>query len=275
VARGRQTRAGSTWRPVGVRRVAGRSKRKLPSLRIPRLPARWPRYAVAVGAVLAVAVGTWSLYNSPLLEVQEVKVEGYSAVPPELVRATSGLEGESLILPDFEAAEARLKELPVVKDAQVSRDLPTGVKVTIIERRPWGVWQLGGARYVVDEEGVVLDLPAPQAPPLIVQTDASVAALNVGDRVDEGAMEVATKLVATSEQTIGRTVRSLEFSQRTGLSVLLSSPGGGPDLRVVFGDSHGFDFKVASLFAVLAEADEQGRELSRIDLRFGERVAVQ
>ncbi|MCH8155626.1 MAG: hypothetical protein IH786_10260 [Proteobacteria bacterium] len=46
-------------------------------------------------------------------------------------------------------------------------------------------------------------------------------------------------------------------------------------MRVVFGDAQGYEFKIASLFAVLQQADQDERVLSRVDLRFGERVAVQ
>ena len=121
----------------------------------------------------------------------------------------------------------------------------------------------------------MLDLPAPVAPPLIIQTDASVATLTVGDQVDAGAMAVVTQLVATAQQTLNRSVRSLEFSQADGLTAFFTSRFGGPDLRVVFGDAQGYDFKIASLFAVLTQAEQEGRVLSRVDLRFGERVAVQ
>ena len=87
-----------------------------------------------------------------------------------------------------------------------------------------------------------------------------------GDRVDVGAVDVAKQLVATSQQTLGRAVTGLEFSQATGLTVFLD--GG---LRVAFGDAQGYDFKVATLYALLQE----GAELHSVDLRFGSLVAVE
>jgi len=111
----------------------------------------------------------------------------------------------------------------------------------------------------------VLSLPPPDGAPLIAQTDPA-ATLSAGDRLDSGAVQVAKQLVATSQQTLGRAVTGLEFSQATGLTVILDG-----DLRVAFGDAQGYDYKVATLFALL----QQGKDLHSVDLRFGSLVAVE
>ncbi len=275
MARRRAARAGENWQPVGVKRTAGRTQLRMPKVSVPRLPANWRRYALPIVIVTALAVGGWWLYSSPLLTIQDVQIEGNVVVPAEQARTVADLDGRSIFQPELDAARERLLLLPVVKDVQIDRDWPNGVKITLAERTAWGLWQLGTTRYVIDDEGVVVELAAPAGAPLIVQRDASIATLVVGDSVDAGAMAVATQLVATAQQTLGRSVRSLEFSQAEGLTAFLESTFGGPDLRVVFGDGQGYDFKLASLFQVLKLAEEEGRTLSRIDLRFGERVAVQ
>jgi cell division protein FtsQ len=157
-----------------------------------------------------------------------------------------------------------------VKDASVSRDWPNGVKVTIVERQPWGVWQVSGQRYVIDDAGVVIDRPAPSGAPAVVQTDARTSPLTVGDRVPLGAVAAATRLVAEAPQTVGLSVTRMEYSERAGLTVTL-----GDNLRVLFGDVQAYEFKIATLFAVLQQALGEGRSLTRVDLRFGDRVAVQ
>ena len=275
MARGRPRRPGDNWQPVVVRRVAGRTRRNLPAFKAPTLPSNWRRFAIPVAVFAAVAVGGWWLYNSPLLSIQDVKIEGNSVVSSDFARTVADLDGQSIFEADLDVARARLVALPQVKDVKVSRNWPNGVTITLTERTAWGLWQLGVNRYVVDEEGVVLGVAAPAGAPLIVQRDASTVSLTLGDRVDAGAMAVATQLVATAEQTLNRSVSSLEFSQAEGVTAVLTSRTGRPDLRVVFGDAQGYEFKVASLFAVLQQADQEGRVLSRVDLRFGERVAVQ
>ncbi len=219
-------------------------------------------------------LGGWWLYRSPLLSVREVTVAGSEILSQDMIRSVAALDGQSLVRPDFEGARQRLLALPVVKDVQISRDWPSGARITVVERAPWGVWQVGGKRFVIDDEGVVLDLPVPAGAPVIVQTDAA-SPLAPGDRVDPGAVAVARQLVPTAERTLGRLLVGLEFSQTSGLQVMLAGGPDEPALRAVFGDAQGYDFKVATLYTLLQQAEEEGRTLSRVDLRFGDRVAVQ
>ncbi len=274
-------RPGARWQPVVGRRlnqrVAGRTQVRLPRLQTPPLTmtARWRRAATLALVVAGMTVAGWWVYRSPLLTVQEVSVKGNQALSAEVIQSVADVKGNSIIRPDFEAARQRLLALPLVEDAHVGRDWPNGARITVVERAPWGVWQAGQQRYVVDDEGVVLDpdgrsLPAPEGAPVIVQTDAAEATLAAGDGVDVGAVAVARELVATAEQTVGRPVVGLEFSQASGLTVMLAG-----DLRAVFGDAQDYEFKVATLSAVLEQAQANGQPVHRVDLRFGERVAVE
>ena len=224
---------------------------------------------VAVGAL----AGGWWLYNSPLLSVREVNIDGNEVLSAELLREVADMEGESILRTDVAGASERLLALPLVKDVQISREWPASVNITIVERTPWGIWDAGGQRFVVDDEGVVLDLPAAEGAPLILQSDA-VGPLEPGDRVDAGAVAVARELVPTAERTLGRRVVALEFSQASGLTAILSGGPDQPRLRATFGDAQGYAFKIASLYAVLRRADAENRTLASVDLRFGDRVAV-
>ncbi|MBI4570992.1 MAG: FtsQ-type POTRA domain-containing protein [Chloroflexi bacterium] len=267
-------RAGSRWQPVvnqrSQRRAVGRRPWRLPRVHAPRITLRWQRGLAfaCLGAVIAVG-GFW-LYRSPLLTVQDAGVKGNAVLTVEQVRAVAGIEGQSIFRTGFASAEARLRALPLVKDVTISRDWPNGARITVVERQPWGYWQAGSQRYVIDDDGVVIDRPAPQTAPAIVQTDARTSPLAVGDRVPEGAVAAAERLVAEAQQTVGLPVTKLEFSQRAGLTVTL-----GDSLRVVFGDVQGYEYKIAALFAVLQQAQDEGRNPTRVDLRFGDRVAVQ
>jgi cell division septal protein FtsQ len=243
---------------------------RLPRPSVPRWSGRLRRGALVALVLAAMAAGGWWLYRSPLLSVHDVTVEGNVVLSPEVVRSIADIEGRSIARPDFQGARQRLLALPVVKDVRIERDWPNGARISIAERVPWGVWQIGDGRFVIDQEGVVLDLPAPEGAPLIVQTDAAQTVVAPGDRVDPGAVALARELLSTAERTVGRSVVGLEFSQASGVTAVLSD-----DLRVAFGDVQGYEFKVAALFAVLQQAAEEGRTLRRVDLRFGDRVAVQ
>jgi cell division septal protein FtsQ len=273
------TRPGARWQPVAPRttmtprakaapRVAGRHRLRTPALHVPRLHVR-RRYALPVLILTFALIGGWWLYRSPPLSIRSVSVQGNVVLSAGSLRQTAGLDGESVIRPDFAEAEQRLAALPLVREAHVSRAWPFGAKITIVERAPWGTWQAGDQGSVIDNQGVVLDLPAPPGSPVITQTDPG-AALVQGQRVDAGAIDVAQKLATTAQQTLGRSVTSFEFSRAAGLTAVFDG-----NLRVIFGDSQSYDFKLATLFALLQKAQNEGNELHSVDLRFGNLVSTQ
>jgi cell division protein FtsQ len=175
-AAGGKRRPGDRWQPVIgprlTRRVAGRRELRLPPVELPRLDVRWRRLALPALLLAGLALGAWWLYRSPLLTVRDVSVEGTSAISAEIVREAAGLDGQSIFRADYDGARERVLALPLVKSVQIERDWPNGARIAVVERAPWGVWQAAGQSFVVDDEGVVLGLPAPAGAPTIVQTDA-------------------------------------------------------------------------------------------------------
>jgi len=249
--------------------TAGRREIRVPTITLPKFDARARKISLAVVAMAAAMTAGFWLYNSPVLALHGVKVDGNVVLSDDVVRQVAALEGQSIVRPDFAGAQDRLQAFPLIKDAKVSRDWPFGAHVTVVERQPWGVWQIGEQRYVVDDEGVVLTLPEPQNAPAIVQTDFA-GPLRPGDKVDASAVAVAKQLFATAQQSIGEPVARLEFSQITGLTAVLAD-----DVRVSFGGLAHYEFKLAALYAVLERAQEKGESVHAVDLRFGDRVAVE
>jgi len=254
-------------RPQPQQRVAGRRKISAPAL--PKIDARSRKVSLAVAALLLAMAGGWWLYNSPVFALHGVAVEGNSVLSGDVIRQVAGVDGQNIVRPDFAGARERLLAFPMIKDAKVSRDWPFGARVTVVERQAWGVWQSGDQRNVIDDEGIVLTLPEPQNAPVIVQTDPSVP-LQAGDRVDASAVAVAKQLVATAEQAIGQPVARIEYSQTTGLTAVLSD-----SVRVSFGGLDNYEFKLAALYSVLQRAQDKGMSVHAVDLRFGDRVAVE
>ena len=249
--------------------TAGRRAIDVPKVTLPKFDARARKLSLATGAILAAMAGGWWLYNSPVLALHGVSVEGNAVLSADVVRQVAALDGQRLVRPDLAGAQERLRAFPLIKDARVTRDWPFGARIAIVERQSWGVWQIGQQRYVIDDEGVVLTLPEPQNAPAILQTDAS-GPLKPGDKVDASAVSVAKQLFATAQQSIGEPVSRLEFSQNTGLAVVLAD-----NVRVSFGGLDNYQFKLAALYAVLQRAQEKGESVHAVDLRFGNRVAVE
>ncbi|MGH3441702.1 MAG: cell division protein FtsQ/DivIB [Nitriliruptorales bacterium] len=103
-----------------------------------------------------VALGVW-VERSPLVALEQVEVVGTRRIDPEEVREAAALRlGTSTLRLRLGPAEDRVKALPAVRSANVSRVDPLTVRITVDERTPALVLRAGNGNSLVDEEGVVL-----------------------------------------------------------------------------------------------------------------------
>ena len=228
------------------------------------------RRLALVLAVVGLAVGGWLLLRSPLLRVQEVKVVGAEKLDAATLAAASGLEGENILFADTGKAKERLFKVAMIKDLSIERRWPGEMVIKVKERQPWGYWQVKEQIYVIDDEGFVLDNDQPgEGAPTIVQLDSDRRWLP-GEQVDVHAVDLARQLMESAPRSLGRSVVGLEYSDRSGLTVVLE--GG---LRATFGDDRDLDYKISALYVLLEKARRDGREVHAVDLRFGDSVSFQ
>ena len=228
------------------------------------------RRLALVLAVVGLAVGGWLLLRSPLLQVQEVKVVGAEKLDAATLAAASGLEGENILFADTGKAKERLSQVAMIKDLSIERQWPGKMVIKVKERQPWGYWRVKEQIYVIDDEGFVLDNDQPgEGAPTIVQLDSERQWLP-GERVEVHAVDLARQLIESAPRSLGRAVVGLEYSDRSGLTVVLE--GG---LRATFGDDRDLDYKISALYVLLEKAQRDGREVHAVDLRFGDSVSFQ
>ena len=229
---------------------------------------RWRRIGAAL-AIAGVVAGVAALYLSPALRVSEIEVGGAATVTAADVEAAAGLNGASLLTADLGAAESRVEELPMVKEATITRAWPQTVRIAIVERTPWAVWQAGARAYTVDEEGVVLVGDAPDGAPVISVLGAD-AGLEPGQIVDQDAVTLARSLMERVPAELALNVATFEWSGDRGLTITTDS-----GYSVVLGDSQDMEYKLAvwrEIEANLGRANMTGHVL---DLRFGDRPSFQ
>ena len=100
------------------------------------------------------------------------------AVGDELRRAAdqAGTAKAPQALVNVSAIRNRLMQYGWVKDARVSRRLPDGLVIDIVERTPAALWQSEGELALIDSQGVVLDrVPIDRMPdlPLVIGPGAN------------------------------------------------------------------------------------------------------
>ncbi len=117
--------------------------------------------------------------------VHRIEISGTTRIPDATVRQALGIrEGAPIFSFDMDAARARIEALGWVKSAAVARELPDSVAVAIVERKPFALWQQGGAFHLIDRDGAVIathDLGQFSGLPVVVGDGADTAAAPLVD----------------------------------------------------------------------------------------------
>jgi cell division protein FtsQ len=222
----------------------------------------WLALTLTLFAVVAGTVG-WRLQQSSFFVVTKVDVKGTQALDRGLVANLSGVLGKEVYEVDPQATAAAIQRLPLVESTRIQRVWPNKIVISVKERKPWGTWQIGGVNYLVDANGVVLDVVSSPWPATVYELDAAPG-LRPGDRVDADAVRMAALLLDRLPNTIAQQVTRLEYTPSTGLELLTNQ-----NVRVRLGDSQGLDYKLAVWQALNAKVGTNHVHL--IDLRSVER----
>jgi hypothetical protein len=257
-----------------------------PALEEPRL-----RRALVSAGLLSFAVvfgfaARWVLYGDAF-RVRDVQMSELHAVDPIAVAAAAAVTGKTLFTVDRGKVAEAVAALPGVKSVVVRRDWPHGIAVDIVEAQGWGYWELNGQRVVVDENGTIIDhgrvpatqalviyeqpsAPPPPAPDAQLNTQPAVTEPPPLPAPDPETVQLVRRLLDSRSFSVLRvTPTGFAYNRERGLTVHVAN---GP--RVIFGDSHDFDFKVATWGALLDKIESQRLAVTEIDLRFGEHVVM-
>lgn len=230
---------------------------------------RWRRIGI-VAVLCAMFVGAVAFYVSPLARVQNVEVTGAETVSAQQIADLAELDNDSLFTMDAPAAADRIRQLPMVKDVAIHRSWPQTVRISVIERTPWAIWQVGATNYVVDEQGVVLPIEAaPEGLPTIVVAGAE-GGLEPGDIADQDAVALTRTLREQVPSQLSLDIATYEWSDESGLTVTTDA-----GYHVVLGDSQNMDYKLAVWREIEGQLGRESMSGHVLDLRFGDRPSFQ
>ena len=87
--------------------------------------------------------------------ISEIHLSGNLRTPPETILAALGFEpGQSIFDADLRGARARLLGLDWISSAEVRRRYPDSISVSVVEKRPFALWQSQqGTLYVIERAG--------------------------------------------------------------------------------------------------------------------------
>ena len=169
---------------------------------------RWLTWRPVLAVVLVLLLGVllgWLVYFSSFLSVKGVEVEGVQELSAEQIRAAAAVpEGEALATVDLDRIRTRVQALAPVRSADVSRQWPDEVLITVVERVPVGVVELAGRLQGLDEEGVLFRSYT-QAPP-------GLPRIETGSSTGSEALREAALVVAALPEDLAATVDHVEVA---------------------------------------------------------------
>jgi len=232
----------------------------------PLLGHLFSRRTLLVLALASLAGLVYYLYQSPYFRISKITVIGIQRVKEGEVVQAAGVEGLSILSVSTKATAAKVKTLPLVKNATASLVLPNEVVVSVEERYPSAIWQSGTTKYFIDDEGVVLGPASGKTEGMITVTESPTRTLQLGNRVEAQAVQLARNLVEAMPREMGVAPHRFDYSLATGLTVTTDQ-----GWQVRFGDGSDLAYKMAEAKGILAIAKETKQKVSLLDLRFGDR----
>ena len=245
--------------------------------RVPRRGMRRGRVVVRVLALglflVAIAHVPWATLWRRWAVVSELKVEGMRYLDPERVRAIAGLAvGDPLWKVDLRRARQALLLDSRIAGAEVTRRLPRGVRIRVLERVPTLLvhhgtpWELDSTGVLLTplERGVVADVPLLVGPDF----EGVPAGTQVASPAVARGLKWAGTLAAQTLQLAGQ-VSELDVSrdQITTLTLLDGT-------RVVASAWPPSPRTLSALRVVLADLKQKGTSADEVDVRYENQVIV-
>ena len=226
-----------------------------------------------LGACLVIVLGLFLwLRSSDVFAVKRITVTALEHVSVEDVsQATADSRGVSLLRLDLGELEDRLLQLPYVRTAELHRGFPNTLEVTLGEYRPVACVQVGGGgRWLVGDDGRVLEKAADPSLPLIV--------LESGADVEPGVQlpAIATRVLPITAALGDPEVAALlpkvgKIDVSSGGEVTLQLSG---SIQLRIGEPTALKQKLKVAGTIIQQYLRDGKELHYVDARVPDRPAV-
>jgi hypothetical protein len=169
--------------------------------------------------MLATAAAIYGVGASSAFAYRSIQVTGAQYTDPAVIESTLAVaRGQNLFALATGPLVAALDGLPTVRSSNVDVRLPGSLGVTIDERVPVMVWQVGARRYLADGDGTLFALMPDHPPavaahlPVIDDRRSSAGDLAVGKSLDPLDLDAATRLAALVPGDVGSSAVSLGLS---------------------------------------------------------------
>jgi cell division protein FtsQ len=186
----------------------------------------WRAAFFALAAVAIVFGVGWALLDSRFFVVRSVTVTGTHLVTGAEVRSAAAIPpGLPLIRVNSATIAHRIERIRQVQSAQVSRDWPNGVTITVVERRPVLAVANGPGYQLIDKYGVVVE-SSPRRPPALPSLELSAVPgsgpVSIPELRGSPSVYAAATVLHELPRYLARSVVSLQAPSATEVTLRLA-----------------------------------------------------
>ncbi len=186
----------------------------------------WRAAFFVLAAVAIVGGVSWALLDSRFFVVRSVTVTGTHLVTRAEVRSAAAIPpGVPLIRVNGTAIAHRIEQIRQVQTAQVSRDWPDGVTITVIERTPVLAVPDGQGYQLIDKYGVAVESSSRRPPALPILELSAVPGtgpVSVPELRGSPAVYAAAVVLHELPRYLARSVVSMQAPSATEVSLSLT-----------------------------------------------------
>lgn len=258
------------------------------------------RVVSIIAGLLVLIIALSFIFTGSAFRVEQVQVVGtHNAALVQAIQRQE-VQGQNIFLLNTPAFEAQVENLPLVRSAQVSKQWPNQLTVTVQERTPLLLWRTSWETYSIDSDGVLMarasDTPGSDALPTVTAPLTVIAQGNVksgkvtggeeiqmGMRVDANEIQFAKDVFERLPKIIGINAFQLRYDGtmyantmdgrgtqgRSKGSYVVESQDGWKAYLGDADDTNSLENRLLTLKAILDMAREQQLSLASIDLRYG------
>ncbi len=219
------------------------------------------RMAIFFLLLVIVFVGLNLFFHSHTFDLkrEKVSISGNKVLKNEDILKTLDLKpGTSIFSISVRNLALKLEENPWVKEAHVSRRLPDGLNVKIVERHPLALLEANQTGYLIDEEAFVIAQVEPDKVNLPSIHDIPIKFLKVGLIVDSEPLRAGLKVLSNMPRFLYKKIKLVSVSGTENITFYTDE-----GVEILFGRPEDIELK----FKVIEKLLRTDKDALMIDVR--------
>jgi cell division septal protein FtsQ len=210
------------------------------------------------------------LYNSSYFMIKDIQVNDNSYYDDkEIMNFADVAIGINIFEVDKKVIEDRLKkQLVWLKSVTLSKVFPDKIEISVTERKPFVLAAYGGKNYLIDEEGIVLDVFDMSGPSgykdLILIKNAIEYRPDIGEKIAKKSILSCGEIYGSIDLEIKKDIKEAYISDSFSGDIIFVTNN---DKKIIFGNSDKIIDKNAVLRKIIAQLNENEVSFSSIDIR--------